>query len=50
MMNSNDGNLTEIDESKQEQSPPNETGGIYFEGHIKIFDPETDEVLVNTRA
>jgi hypothetical protein len=28
---------------------PNENSGIYLQGHIKIFDPVTQEVLVNKR-
>lgn len=28
---------------------PNETGGFHFEGHIKIFDPETKEVFIDKR-
>ena len=31
------------------QSKPNETGGFHFEGHIKIFDPETKEVFIDKR-
>lgn len=27
----------------------NETGGFHFEGHIKIFDPETGEIFQNKR-
>lgn len=29
--------------------PPDENGGFYFEGHIKIFDPETGEVFRDKR-
>jgi hypothetical protein len=29
---------------------PNEVGGIYFSSSIKIFDPETKEVLVQQRG
>lgn len=29
---------------------PDERGGIYIQGHIKIFDPETKEVFVQERA
>ena len=29
---------------------PNETGSISVEGHIRIFDPVTKEVLVEKRA
>ena len=28
---------------------PNETGGFHFEGHIKIFDPTSGEVLIDKR-
>ena len=46
-----------MDTTKQEQQvksqpekKPDEKGGIYLQGHIKIFDPETKEVFVNGRA
>lgn len=29
---------------------PNETGGFYFSSHLKITDPNTKEVLVQTRG
>lgn len=32
------------------EARPNEVGGFYFSSHVKITDPETDEVLVNTRG
>jgi hypothetical protein len=28
---------------------PNEVGGFHFEGHIKIFDPETEEIFIDKR-
>ena len=28
---------------------PNETGGFHFEGHIKIFDPQSGEVFIDKR-
>ncbi len=31
------------------RSRPNETGGFHFEGHIKIFDPNTKEVFIDKR-
>ena len=31
------------------QAKPNEVGGFHFEGHIKIFDPETQEVFIDKR-
>ena len=39
--------------SKEQKQPivkPDEIGGINLEGHIKIFDPETNEIFVNERA
>ena len=33
----------------KEASQPNETAGWHFEGHIKIFDPETGEVFQDKR-
>lgn len=40
--------VTQAPESQEKQ--PDERGGIYVQSHIKIFDPETDEVYVNGRA
>jgi hypothetical protein len=37
---------TKTEDSKQ----PDEQGGILVEGHIKIFDPESQDVFVNIRA
>lgn len=42
-MENNQQNLQETQPVKQ----PDETGGIYVRGHIKISDPETGEVLVD---
>jgi len=46
-----------MDENKQEQQvnpqpqkQPDERGGVYVQGYIKIFDPETKEEFVNGRA
>lgn len=46
---------TTTDQSKKEphiEAPikPNETGGFYFSSHLKITDPNTKEVLVQTRG
>jgi hypothetical protein len=35
--------------NKATEQKPNETGGFHFEGHIKIFDPQTKEVFVDKR-
>jgi hypothetical protein len=45
-----------MNQTTQPQQPappakkPNETGSISVEGHIRIFDPKTKEVLVEKRA
>lgn len=33
----------------QVENSPDEQSGFYFEGHIKIFDPETNEVVIDKR-
>ena len=43
-----------MDENKQQmvdqqKKQPDENGGVYVQGHIKIFDPETQEIFVNKR-
>lgn len=35
--------------SENTEQKPHETGGFHFEGHIKIFDPETKEIFVDKR-
>lgn len=35
--------------NERPEKAPNENGGFHFEGHIKIFDPETKEVFVDKR-
>ena len=50
-MKSNENKMPE-NQSKISQKPesrPNETGGFHFEGHIKIFDPQTKEVFIDKR-
>ena len=45
--------MNETAENKQSQEPekkPNEFGGFYFSSSIKIFDPETKEILVQKRG
>jgi hypothetical protein len=43
-----------MEENKQEadlaEKKPDEKGGVFLQGHLKIFDPETKEVYVNGRA
>ncbi len=47
MMNKEDTEMTENTQQKIEK--PNETGGFHFEGHIKIWDPQTGEVFQDKR-
>jgi hypothetical protein len=35
--------------TQAQEKHPNEVGGFHFEGHIKIFDPETKEVFIDKR-
>lgn len=44
-----DTNKQEQTVNTQPQKKPDERGGIYLQGHLKIFDPETKEVYVNKR-
>lgn len=47
--NINTNKVKETDMVEKTQNKPNETGGFHFEGHIKIFDPETKEVFIDKR-
>lgn len=35
---------------EQEEQPVNEHGGFYFSSMLKIFDPNSEEILVQTRG
>jgi len=49
-MESQETKMLENNNQNTPQSPrPNETGGFHFEGHIKIFDPQTGEVFQDKR-
>lgn len=39
-----------IDNTKEVGPKPDEHGGFYFSSFLKITDPETKEVLVQTRG
>jgi hypothetical protein len=41
--------MPENQQNTQQDTRPNETGGFHFEGHIKIFDPQTKEVFIDKR-
>jgi hypothetical protein len=49
MEQKNTSESTMKNEKSKENSRPNETAGWHFEGHIKIFDPETGEVFQDKR-
>ncbi len=49
MEQENTSDKTMKNEKLQENQRPNETAGWHFEGHIKIFDPETGEVFQDKR-
>jgi len=48
-MNTKEKDMPDTNNSKQQEKKPNENGGFHFEGHIKIFDPTTGEVLIDKR-
>jgi len=38
-----------LEQMPQDNKKPNENTGVLMEGHIKIFDPKSGEILVNKR-
>lgn len=48
-MESKETSTMQTENEKNKENPPNEQGGFHFEGHIKIFDPETQEVFIDKR-
>lgn len=50
-MESKENKMPQNQQLEQEnlKTRPNETGGFHFEGHIKIFDPDTKEVYIDKR-
>lgn len=49
MDESKDNKMTETQQTTPQNSQPNETQGLHIQGHIKIFDPQTQEVYVDKR-
>ena len=48
--NDMDKNMDENTEiAKADQPKPNDVSGIYVQGHIKIFDPESGEIFIDKR-
>lgn len=54
MINKEMNDLISKSEGNRAQTPPptkpNETGGFYFSSSVKIFDPNSQEVLVHKRG
>jgi len=52
MINKSIDNKLENTEKKEDKviSKPNEQSGVYYSSHIKIYDPNTQEVFVQKRA
>lgn len=51
MINNSSGQKSDNTDKKENQpKKPNEVGGVYFSSHVKIFDPNTKEVIVQKRA
>lgn len=48
-MEPQENNMAENKLNQEPEKRPNEVGGFHFEGHIKIFDPETKEVFIDKR-
>lgn len=49
MDESKNAKMTENQPQPQQESKPNEQGNLHIQGHIKIFDPQTNEVFVDKR-
>lgn len=47
-MDEKENKMPNLDKENNLKSP-NETGGFHLEGHIKIFDPENNEVFIDKR-
>lgn len=37
-------------QDNEDKKPVNENGGFYFSSIVKIYDPETEEILVQVRG
>jgi len=43
-------NKAQDNKSDENKSIPNESGGFYFSSSVKIYDPNTKEILVQKRG
>jgi len=46
----NNENKSDVKDLQAKTQKPNETGGFYFSSSVKIFDPNTEEVILNKRG
>jgi hypothetical protein len=46
----NKSNENKEKEQKTQENKPNEHGGFYFSSFVKIFDPNTNKILVQKRG
>ena len=49
-MENKDMKKDDIEQPQQPESAIKDTSGVMMEGHIRIFDPKTKEVIVEKRA
>jgi hypothetical protein len=49
MEEAEDNKMTENQPQHPQQTQPDEQGSLHIQGHIKIFDPETQEVYIDKR-
>lgn len=49
-MEENSQNIEIENKNSGQTAQPDERSGVYVQGHIKIFDPNTGEVFVENRA
>jgi hypothetical protein len=49
MEEAEDNKMTENQPKTPHQTQPDEQGSLHIQGHIKIFDPETQEVYIDKR-
>lgn len=50
MLNREMKNKINDEEKAASRGKPNEVGGFYFSSGVKIFDPDTQEILVQKRG
>lgn len=49
-MSEDSNRINKEQQEKKQMSQPNESSGVRVEGHFKVWDPTTGEVLVSGRS